>query len=261
MHGPILPIEMGHAYHIVELGPERERPMRHQRRMVVPICSECDWGSVLTALPAFCPGSAPMLVIAPHPDDETLAIGGLLCAQRGDDVSIMIAAVTNGENAYAGYEGLGELRIREQTLAAGRLGIGSENLMRLQIADTEVSLHRSTIVERLRPFITSQTHILAPWPSDFHPDHEACGVAAQELAQQTGARLTFYFFWTWHRGTPALLEGLDLHSFTLSVEQQTAKAEALAFHASQLHHPSGDPILYSIHLWPALLPFEVYLPT
>jgi LmbE family N-acetylglucosaminyl deacetylase len=172
----------------------------------------------------------------------------------------MIAAVTNGENAYAGDEGLGEIRIREQTLAAARLGIGSENLLRLQIADTKVSLHRTAIVERLRPFTTSETHILAPWPFDFHPDHEACGVAARELAQQTGARLTFYFFWTWHRGMPDLLEGLDLCAFSLSVEQQTAKAEALAFHASQLHHASGDPILHDIHLWPALLPFEVYLP-
>jgi len=201
-----------------------------------------------------------MLVIAPHPDDETLATGGLLCAQRGNSVPIMIAAVTNGENAYAGHEGLGERRVKEQTLAAARLGIESKNLLRLQIADTEVSQHRSTVVERLRPFTTSDTHILAPWPYDFHPDHEACGVAARELAEETGARLTFYFFWTWHRGTPALLEGLELHAFPLNVEQQIAKAEALAFHASQLRHPSGDPILHDVHLWPALLPFEVYLP-
>jgi LmbE family N-acetylglucosaminyl deacetylase len=201
-----------------------------------------------------------MLVIAPHPDDETLATGGLLCAQRGNSVPIMIAAVTNGENAYNGHEGLGERRVKEQTLAAARLGIESKNLLRLQIADTEVSRHRSIVVERLRPFTTSNTHILAPWPYDFHPDHEACGVAAQELAEETGARLTFYFFWTWHRGTPELLEGLELHAFPLNVEQQIAKAEALAFHVSQLHHPSGDPVLHDVHLWPALLPFEVYLP-
>jgi LmbE family N-acetylglucosaminyl deacetylase len=241
-------------------GPERKRIMGHHRNMVVPICSQCDWRRILTGLPAFLPGSAPMLVIAPHPDDETLATGGLLCAQRGNHVSIMIAAVTNGENAYAGNEGLGELRITEQTLAAARLGIGSESLLRLQIADTKVGLNRSTVVERLLPFTTSETHILAPWPYDFHPDHEACGVAARELAEQTGARLTFYFFWTWHRGTPALLEGLGLHAFPLDAAQRIAKAEALAFHASQLHHPSGDPILHDIHLWPALLPFEVYLP-
>jgi LmbE family N-acetylglucosaminyl deacetylase len=92
-----------------------------------------------------------MLVIAPHPDDETLATGGLLCAQRGNSVPIMIAAVTNGENAYAEHEGLGELRVREQTLAAARIGIESKILLRLQIADTEVSQHRSTVVERLRP--------------------------------------------------------------------------------------------------------------
>jgi len=201
-----------------------------------------------------------MLVIAPHPDDETLATGGLLYAQRENGIPVTIVAVTDGENAYPGYAGLGDLRISEQTRAAARLGIGSEDLLRLQITDSGVSGEQSSIVERLLPLITSETHILAPWPYDFHPDHEACGVAARELAAQTGARLTFYFFWTWHRGTPALLEGLDLHAFPLNAVQQTAKAEALALHASQLHHPLGDPILHDIHLWPASLPFEVYLP-
>ena len=228
--------------------------------MVVPLCPKHDWADVLTGLPVFCPGTAPMLVIAPHPDDETLAIGGLLHAQREKDIPIAIVAVTDGENAYDGYAGLGDLRVREQTQAAARLGIGSEYLLRLQIADSKVSQEQSRIVERLLPLITPETHILAPWPFDFHPDHEACGAAAQELAHQTGARLTFYFFWTWHRGMPALLRGLDLYALPLRVDQQTAKAEALAFHASQLHHPSGDPILHDTHLWPALLPFEVYLP-
>lgn len=228
--------------------------------MVVPICGKHDWEHVLTGLPAFCPGSAPMLVISPHPDDETLTVGGLIYAQRERDLPITIVAVTDGENAYDGYAGLGELRVREQTQAAARLRIESEYLLRLQITDSKVSQERSSVVERLLPFVTPRTHILAPWPFDFHPDHEACGVAARELAERTGARLTFYFFWTWHRGTPELLEGLRLHAFPLNVDQRTAKAEALAFHASQLHHPSGDPILHDIHLWPAFLPFEFYLP-
>ena len=80
------------------------------------------------------------------------------------------------------------------------------------------------------------------------------------IARRTGCRLTFYFFWTWHRGAPALVRNLRLHAFPLTAEQRQAKAEALAFHASQLQHPSGDPILHDVHLWPARLAFEVYLP-
>jgi len=229
--------------------------------MVVPECSQSDWCSLLTDLPVFCPGSGPMLVLAPHPDDETLAIGGLLCAQRENNVPIALVAVTDGENAYDGYAGLGELRVREQTRAASRLGIRSQDLVRLRISDSDVGSKQSSIVQQLLPRITSETHILAPWTHDFHPDHEACGLVARELASRTSARLTFYLFWAWHRGTRALLQGLRLEGFPLTSTQRTAKAEALAFHASQLHHPSGDPILHGVHLWPALLPFEVYLPS
>ena len=228
--------------------------------MVVPICGEGEWVPVLTGLPVFRASSTPMLVIAPHPDDESLAIGGLLRSQRDRDIPITLVAVTDGENAYPEWAGLGDLRVTEQTSAAARLGIEKQDILRLRISDSGVSRDQTRIVERLTPLVSSDTHILAPWPHDFHPDHEACGVAAQQIARKTGARLTFYFFWTWHRGTPALVKGLNLQAFPLDAAHQTARAEAVASHASQLQHISGDPILHDIHLWPARLPSEVYLP-
>jgi LmbE family N-acetylglucosaminyl deacetylase len=228
--------------------------------MVVPLHTEQDWLPMLTALPPFDPGTAHILFLSPHPDDESLAAGGLLAAQREHEVPITLVAVTDGENAYADYAGLADLRLKEQTLAAARLGIANENILRLHIADRDVESKLDALVERLLPHVSAETHILAPWPRDFHPDHEACGHAALELSRRTHARLTFYFFWTWHRGAPALLKDLPLQTFTLSPAHQEAKAEAIAFHTSQLHHPSGDPILHDVHLWPTRLPFEVYLP-
>jgi LmbE family N-acetylglucosaminyl deacetylase len=226
--------------------------------MVVPLHAEQDWLPKLAGLPPFISGGAPMLLLSPHPDDESLAAGGLLAAQCERGVAVTLVAVTDGEHAYAEGEGLGEVRIREQTLAAARLGISAEDILRLHLPDSGVMTE--TLVERLLPQTSSMTHIVAPWPRDFHPDHEACGEAALELRRRTGARLTFYFFWTWHRGAPALLEDLELQVFPLTPAQQLAKAEALAMHVSQLQHASGEPILHDIHLWPARLPFEVYLP-
>jgi LmbE family N-acetylglucosaminyl deacetylase len=200
-----------------------------------------------------------MVVIAPHPDDETLGIGGLIVSQRQNGVPILLIAVTDGENAYADSVRLGDVRSEEQASAAARLGVERDDILRLHCEDSNVREEQRTIVERLTPLVSSETHIVAPWPHDFHPDHEACGAAALELARAAKARLTFYFFWTWHRGTPALLEAENLQAFPLSGLQRTAKADALACHVSQLSHPSGDPILHDIHLWPASLPFEVYL--
>jgi LmbE family N-acetylglucosaminyl deacetylase len=228
--------------------------------MVVPLHAEQDWLPLLTGLPLFDPGTAPILFLSPHPDDESLAAGGLLAAQREKGRPVTIIAVTDGENAYADNISLHETRTHEQTLAAARLGVASENILRLHIEDSNVKSEQNALIKRLLPHTSPETHIVAPWPHDFHPDHEACGQTALELSRRTSARLTFYFFWTWHRGMPVLLEDINLHVFPLTPAQQAAKTEALAFHRSQLHHASGDPILHDVHLWPARLPFEIYLP-
>ena len=228
--------------------------------MVVPLHTQEDWMPLLDGLTAFVPGSDAIAILSPHPDDETLAVGGLITAQRERGYPVKLIAVTDGENAYPENGGLADQRIAEQTRAAERLGIDANDLLRLHLTDSGVAAKQCVLIKRLLPYVSRETHLLAPWPDDFHPDHEACGRAAKEIALQTGCQLTFYFFWTWHRGTPDLLRGLPLRRLELAKSHQDAKAEALAMHVSQLDHPSGDPILHAIHLWPAMLPFEVYLP-
>ena len=216
--------------------------------------------SVLASLPLWDPPAAPVLVIAPHPDDETLAAGGFIAAQRTRGAVVTVAAVTDGENAYPDSTGLAALRIDEQTSALARLGVQPKSIVRLGLPDSGISACEQQLVQQLLPLASADTHILAPWRGDFHPDHEACGRAAEQVAHQTGAQLTSYFFWTWHRGTPDLLRGLPLRAFPLDRELLLARHEALLCHRSQLHHPSGEPILPPSLLAPAQRPFEVFLP-
>ena len=232
----------------------------HLTAMVVPLHTKEDWLPLLTGLPSFHPGASPLVILAPHPDDESLAAGGLIAHQRERGYAVRLLAVTDGENAYANNSGLRERRIAEQTRAAERLGIPAADIVRLHLPDSGVHECEDVLRERLLPHLSCETHLLAPWPGDFHPDHEACGRVASQAASRSGCRLTFYFFWTWHRGSPELLRPLPLHAFDLNAEQQAAKAESIGAHVSQLSDPAGDPILHPVHLWPAELPFEVYLP-
>jgi LmbE family N-acetylglucosaminyl deacetylase len=227
--------------------------------MIVPIVPEEDWLGMLGTCPEWERPQSLALVIAPHPDDETLATGGLISAMRSDGQDVVIVAVTDGENAYRDAPLLGEVRAAEQSHALKVLGVSPAHTIRLKFSDSDVAAHEQTLVDSLLPFASSSIHILAPWPGDFHPDHEACGRAAQAVARQTGARLTFFFFWTWHRGTIDLLKAEKLRRFPLSPAAMRAKAEALACHASQLHHDGGEPILPERLLAPARRPFEVYL--
>ena len=231
--------------------------------MIASIVNEEVWASRLAVLDVWCPSSAPMVVIAPHPDDEILGVGGLIAAQRSRGVDVTVVAVTDGENAYpdAAHEStrLGMERKREQTEALRCVGVSEDKIVRLQIPDSNVMAHLPELMERLSLWISPHTHLLAPWRGDFHPDHKACGLVAESVAQTTGALLTSYFFWTWHQGTPELVENLPLRRFPLGASELWAKTEALSCHRSQLHRERGEPILPRSLLGPAERPFEVFL--
>jgi LmbE family N-acetylglucosaminyl deacetylase len=229
-------------------------------RMIVPIATQEDWRSIFLAARPWTPPCTRTVVIAPHPDDESLAVGGLTAAITSAGAGVQVLAVTDGENAYAGETGFGRIRVQEQQRALQALGVNSSEIFRLGLPDSGVAAHEPELTDSIRSLVTPDTHVIAPWPGDFHPDHESCGRAAMLAADYTGATVTFYFFWTWHRGTPSLLRNLPLLRFELSVDQQRAKAQAICCHESQLVHSSCQPILPDSLLWPARQPFEVFLP-
>lgn len=230
--------------------------------MVVPVTSEAEWMStVQAAAPWHPPVCANAWVIAPHPDDETLATGGLIARLTQCGAKVSVIAVTDGENAYQHNEGLAALRSREQEAALHRLGIKPDGIHRLRFPDSAVSKSEDSLRLMLSGLIGPGSLVLAPWTGDFHPDHEACGRAAQEACEQVGATSVSYFFWTWHRGRPDLLKGTGLRRVSLSPQEREAKLDALSAHRSQLT-ACGDepPILPEDLLWPARMACEVYLP-
>ncbi len=114
-----------------------------------------------------------VLVVAPHPDDAEISIGGtiLICRQLGMRVGVL--ELTNGEPTPFGSP---EIRAQETTAATrvldltwrGQLGLPN----RLLIADLDARGRLAEVFRMVRPGI-----ILAPYPVDVHPDH----VAASQL--------------------------------------------------------------------------------
>ncbi len=226
--------------------------------MIVPLISDDVWKLALEEESVWNPPADRVVIVAPHPDDETLGTGGLIVTLRKRGVEITVVAVTDGENAYEDAPELGPIRRREQEEALQILGVGPEHLIRLGLPDRSVAEHETELVDRLLPLTDTDCHLIAPWIGDFHPDHEACGRAAKEVSRLTGAGLSFYFFWTWHRGEPELLRGLPLRRLPLDSTAIRSKAEAVSCHRSQLEHPSGEPILPDYLLGPIQWPFEVF---
>ena len=227
--------------------------------MIVPQVDEAVWVEFLAGARTWQPCERPMLVVAPHPDDETLGAGGLIAAQISRGIHVTVLAVTDGEKAYGDAPGLGQLRQNEQENALAILGVQTDNVIRLRLPDSSLQNAEVCIVNALADLVSPNTHVVAPWRGDFHPDHEACGRAAEHVAKIIGAKLTSYFFWTWHRGTPHLLSDFDLVVLPLSESQRRAKCRALLEHRSQLNWPGADPILPESLLEPARRSFEVFL--
>lgn len=115
--------------------------------------------------------SEPLAVLAfgAHPDDVELGCGGLLalCARRGQPAGAI--DLTRGEGASRGTV---DERAAEAARAAAILGLAvRENLGLPDLHLTDDMANRRRVVEvlrRLRPRL-----VLAPLPTDRHPDHAA----------------------------------------------------------------------------------------
>lgn len=226
---------------------------------IVPLIPEASWLPAFVDLVDWEPPLVPTLVLAPHPDDETLGAGGLIARLSRAGVPVTIVAITDGENAYSDTPHLADIRIPEQTEALHRLGVPERMIHRRHLPDGEVSVHEDQLAELLVPLVATDTHLIAPWERDFHPDHEAAGRAAARVAQWKGLAITYYLFWTWHRGKPSMLDGLGLTKLPLSDQELKLKLHALQAHASQFEHGDGQPILSPELLAPAQRAFEVYI--
>jgi len=92
--------------------------------MIVSAVDEVEWRRVLCDLPVWTPSPSHVVVLAPHPDDETLGLGGLIATLSALRIRVTVVAVTDGENAYANVSGLGLVRRKEQLAALECLGVG-----------------------------------------------------------------------------------------------------------------------------------------
>ena len=214
---------------------------------------EAHWLPVLAALDpprlALAPPPRRAVVVAPHPDDEVLGVGGLLALLLAAGTRIEVVAVTDGEASHPGgslpRNELASLRRAEQARALGVLGVHTA-VRRLGLPDGGSDGLEQPLLEHL----TAQPGdwLIGPWRGDGHPDHEAVGRACARVATRDGARLLAYPIWAWHWAAPddhrvpwAAVARIALPAGILAL-----KARAIAEFVTQIHpldSPDDAPIL------------------
>jgi LmbE family N-acetylglucosaminyl deacetylase len=125
-------------------------------------------------------GSDRVLVVAPHPDDETLGCGLAIVAhsKAGDAVAVFV--ITDGRRSRAGGLGQDEIRLlrqKEARRAIAALGATAE-LFDFPEGEWRVDALASALHRRLAQF--RPTIVYAPSTIDFHPEHRRVAV---ELAR------------------------------------------------------------------------------
>jgi LmbE family N-acetylglucosaminyl deacetylase len=196
-----------------------------------------------------------VLIVAVHPDDETLAAGGLIQRTLGAGGAVRIVFVTSGEDNPWPQPFLerrwrigpldracgAALRRHEALAAMRRLGVESDDAVFLDFPDQGLTARLlggdSTVVTVLARHLVGWHPTVLAGPSLFelHPDHNACAVlldlalASRPFGPPPRLRLA-------HRvHGPRLSARLgDRLSLELTQQEQNAKREAICGYPSQL---------------------------
>ncbi len=193
-----------------------------------------------------------LVVVAAHPDDESLGAGGLIHRAHRQGLDIYVVLLTAGEASHplasvTSRRELATRRLGEMDQALRELAPGSP-LVFLGVPDGEVASAEEQMTASLVEVIGDgqRTALVAPWRHDGLPDHDAAGRAAAAAARRTGALLVEYPIWYWNRGSPHEAPWERMRRIDLEDVDVRAKWSAVQAHASQTDRPSpaeGEEVL------------------
>lgn len=188
-----------------------------------------------------------LVVVAAHPDDETLGAGGFLHAAAAAGAQIELVVATDGEAAFgAPDDELRRIRRCELQDALDEMGLGAIAVHWLGLPDSGLAEHVADLVGALVPRLRDADSCLAPWPGDPHPDHAAIGLAALAAAPVHAHRWA-YLIWTlpWRTPDDPDLPWPRAAVFDLDQDTLATKRRAIRRFTSQIDAAPGgqDPIL------------------
>ncbi|WP_147064455.1 PIG-L family deacetylase [Terrabacter aerolatus] len=197
-------------------------------------------------------GATRLVVVAAHPGDETVAVGGLMAVAARAGLEVVVVLLTDEEASSPGSLTTRDGR-RAVRSAARRVEAAGPAVHRLAPSGTEHRLglphgtvrdHEDDVVTALVDVVGEDgpdTVLVAPWRDDGQADHDAAGRAAAVAARRCDATLWEYPLWLWHRRDPAQAPWADFHLLPLPDDVQAAKDSAVGHRRADVDRPS-DPI-------------------
>ncbi len=203
----------------------------------------------LSELPGFTPHDR-VLVVAPHPDDESIATGGLLQVARAAGAACRVLLVTDGDNnpwpqrwqekrwhiGPVERARWGARRRSEARAALELLGLQGDDVRCLGLPDLGLTLALMSGGPDVVALLHAQleefkpTRLVLPILEDRHPDHSALDVMLRlALSRHTGAVPQLIAFGV-HGAAPEA-DGVTL---ALTSDQCDIKRAAIQKHTTQM---------------------------
>ena len=224
------------------------------------------------------PDGGRAVIVAPHPDDETLGCAGLIQALLARGSTVQVVSVTDGDASHPGSArwppaALGQRRAQELRAALGHLGaLGhldhrghpgatAAAPLRLGVPDGAVAAFETRVRDRLMALVEPGDVLLTTWRFDGHPDHEACARACAAVAKARAIPLVEFPIWAWHWARPdsSTLPWRSAAKFALTPDALARKRAAVAAFASQTEaRGDDDPVLPPWALARLLTPYELF---
>lgn len=213
------------------------------------------WFRWLSADEIFSLPEGPALVIAPHPDDETIGCGGAIARFCKEGRKVYVLIVTNGDlstqSAIITPDELTAIRRQESLKAMIFFGLPEENISFLSYPDNRASDNMDGISQAICEHIAqiSPAVIFTTHEYDEHPDHRAVASIVGQLQDkgEFDARVLQYPVWynvlTWPYGiwrclfSPSLYRRCRQWPIT---DFWTKKNEALLLYRSQFENLTGE---------------------
>lgn len=192
-----------------------------------------------TTLHDLCPPGA-ILVVAPHPDDESLGCGGLIARAADAGRQVVVAILTDGGASHPGSlrappERLARIRRREGREAVALLSAGAVRPAFFGAADGRLAEREPDALAWLGSLASGVAvgSVFVSWSADPHPDHQAAFRIARRFATRRAAAFRAYPVWGLiledeaDAGAAARAVGLDVGGVL------DRKRSAIAAHRSQ----------------------------
>ena len=184
------------------------------------------------------------LIIAPHPDDETLGCGGLIAQLCAAGTPPHVVILTDGCLSHPNSvthppEKLRHMREEEAREALHVLGLPHGYTWFLGHADHEMPSAGPAYQFAARRIAgICESHgcnlIIAPWQHDPHTDHVAGATLAEHVAVREGLPLLSYPISGWALPDETEVDELPAHGYRLDIaEQIDLKQQAIMTHQSQ----------------------------